>query len=182
MVIKMSTHEERIRRKPLKTNIVPAAACDEKFMRIALLEAESAEKSGEVPVGAIVVYSGEIISSAHNQCEGGHSALLHAEMEALRMACEVRHSWRLHGCTLYVTLEPCPMCAGAIINSHIDRVVFGAKDSSAGAFGSVINLTSYPVGFKPKLTAGVLKDECAGMLQHFFYELRNKKTKAETND
>ncbi len=175
MPIDMSTHEERIRRKPIKTNTVPASACDENFMRMALSEAEMAEKSGEVPVGAIVVYNGAVIASAHNRCENGNSALLHAEMEALRMACETRHSWRLRGCTLYVTLEPCPMCAGAIINSHIDRVVFGAKDSSAGAFGSIINLTGYPVGFKPKLTGGVLKDECAEILRHFFSKLRNKK-------
>ena len=103
-------------------------------------------------------------------------------MEVIRMACAARKSWRLHGCTLYVTLEPCPMCAGAIINSHIDRVVFGAKDSSAGAFGSIINLTNYPIGFKPKLTGGVLKDDCAEILRHFFSKLRNKKKRTISND
>lgn len=101
----MSTHEERIRRKPLKSSTVPASVCDEKFMRIALSEAKSAEKSGEVPVGAIIVYNGAVIASAHNRCEDGNSALLHAEMEVIRMACAARKSWRLHGCTLYVTLD-----------------------------------------------------------------------------
>ena len=117
-------------------------------------------------VGCVVVKNDEIISEGYHEKIGG----FHAERNALTNCKE-----DTTGAELYVTLEPCPMCAGAIINSHIDRVVFGAKDSSAGAFGSIINLTNYPIGFKPKLTGGVLKDDCAEMLRHFFSELRNKK-------
>ena len=145
------------------------------FMQMALNEAFLAEQCCEMPVGAIVVRNGVVIGKGHNLRNELHDPTLHAEIVAIRQACECISDWRLDDCDIYVTLEPCPMCAGAIINSHIDRVVFGAKDSSAGAFGSIINLTNYPIGFKPKLTGGVLKDDCAEMLRHFFSELRNKK-------
>ena len=169
----MSTYKERIaqkkRRKPL---FMPAEPYDEKYMRLAIEQAEKAARLGEVPVGAVIVHNRAVISSAHNRCEAGKSAFLHAEIEAMRTACENLGGWRLDRCTLYVTLEPCPMCAGAIINSHVGRVVYGTKDPAAGAFGSVINLADYPLGYKPKLTCGVLGDRCAEVLQDFFSEIR----------
>lgn len=172
----MSTYEKRMRQRiTAKTYIKAPTADDERFMRLALAEAEKAREIGEVPVGAVLVFDGEVISAAHNRCESGNSALLHAELETVRMACEAGKNWRLCNCTLYVTLEPCPMCAGAIINSHIARVVYGAKDASSGAFGSVINLNTYPLGFRPKLTAGVLYDECSEILRCFFAELRARR-------
>ena len=137
-------------------------------MREALREADAAAEAGEVPVGCVVVYDGEIISRGRNTREGEKNALCHAEISAIDGACRARGGWRLFGCTLYVTLEPCPMCAGAIINARFDRVVYGAKDASMGAFGSVLNMCSYPLGGKPEITSGVLADECSDRLRRFF--------------
>ena len=144
---------------------------DEKYMLLAIDEAKKAENEDEVPVGAIIVRGGEVIASAYNTREYGKNALYHAEIKAIDAACKKLGGWRLVGCTMYVTLEPCPMCAGAIINARVERVVFGAPDHKAGAFGTMINLTDYPL-FKPEIVGGVLKDECAQMLSSFFKKKR----------
>ena len=140
---------------------------DEEFMSLAISEAEKARDEDEVPVGAIIVRNGEVIARAYNTREYGKNALYHAEIKAIDEACKVLGGWRLVGCTMYVTLEPCPMCAGAIINARIERVVYGAPDHKAGAFGTMINLTDYPL-FKPQITSGVMQEECAKMLSDFF--------------
>lgn len=142
------------------------------FMKEALKEASAASEHGDVPVGAVIVSNGEIIARAHNERELGGSAISHAELLAIDRACRKKGSWRLSDCTLYVTLEPCPMCAGAVINSRIGRVVYGAKDARAGAFGSLIDLRSYPFNHKPKCTCGVLRRECAEILRIFFEKKR----------
>lgn len=144
---------------------------DEIFMRLALDEAEKARVEDEVPVGAVIVRGGEVIASAYNTREYGKNALYHAEIKAIDEACKKLGGWRLVGCTMYVTLEPCPMCAGAIINSRIERVVYGAQDHKAGAFGTMLNLTDYPL-FKPQILGGVLGDECASILTSFFKNKR----------
>lgn len=148
------------------------------FMKKALDEAKIAFAKGEVPIGAVIVKNGEVIASAHNLRETDHSATAHAELLAIQKACEVLGGWRLSGCELYVTLEPCPMCAGAIINSRIDRVVFGSKDEKAGACGSVMNLFAADFNHRPKLTVGVLEEECSSILKEFFASLREKKRKS----
>ena len=145
---------------------------DEKYMNIALDEAKKAFDEGEVPVGAVIVKGGEIIAVAHNNREATNDATGHAETLAIRKACEDIGSWRLEDCELYVTLEPCPMCMGAIINSRIKRVVYGAKDAKAGACGSLVNLTSYPFNHKPLIDHEVMADECAQILSDFFYSKR----------
>ena len=145
---------------------------DEEYMSAALSEAVMGATIGEVPVGAVIVKDGEIIAAAHNMRENGGGAAAHAEMLVINEACEAIGSWRLSGCELYVTLEPCPMCAGAIINSRLDRVVFGAKDPRMGAMGSVIDLNNYPLGHKVKVESGVLAEESLGLLSEFFKEKR----------
>ena len=153
---------------------------DELFMLEALKEAElaasndEAEKAraeDEVPVGAVIVRNGEILTRAHNTREKDKNPLYHAEIKSINEACQILGGWRLVGCTLYVTLEPCPMCAGAIINSRIERVVYGAPDHKAGAFGTMINLTDYPL-FKPQITSGILADQCSRILSSFFKRKR----------
>ena len=150
------------------------AELDRFYMSEAMKEARIAESEGEVPVGAVIVRDGEIIGRGHNTREYGKNALGHAEIAAIDQACKRLGGWRLTGCTLYVTLEPCPMCAGAIISARVPRVVSAVKDAKAGAFGSVINLNSYPLNHKPKLTFGVLSDDASSMLSGFFSNLRVK--------
>ena len=142
------------------------------FMREAIIEAEKAAAIGEVPIGAVIVRNGEIIARAHNERETGKDATRHAEIIAIEKACAALHGWRLIGCDLYVTLEPCPMCAGAIVNSRIVRVIYGASDLRAGAFGSVLNLNDYPLNHKPEIIGGVLADECLAPIQAFFKKKR----------
>ena len=144
---------------------------DTDFMRLALLEAQKARDEDEVPVGAVMVRNGQVIASAYNTREYGKNALYHAEIKAIDAACKALGGWRLVGCTMYVTLEPCPMCAGAIINARVERVVYGASDYKAGAFGTMLNLTDYPL-YKPQITSGVLADECASILTDFFKKKR----------
>lgn len=144
------------------------------FMQAAIEQAMLAAGEDEVPVGAVIVKDGEIISRGRNRRELGKNALYHAETEAIDNACKALGGWRLMGCTLYVTLEPCPMCAGAIINSRIERVVFGAYDKKAGSCGSVVNLFELPYNHKPELSGGVLEEECAELLSSFFKKLRKK--------
>ncbi len=142
------------------------------YMNEAVKEARLAADIDEVPVGAIVVRDGEIIARAHNLRETEKNALCHAETMAVDAACKALGGWRLPRCTLYVTLEPCPMCAGAIVNSRIERVVFGAYDKRAGAFGSVLDLNAYPLNHKPEIVGGVMEEECRTMLQEFFKRKR----------
>ena len=144
---------------------------DEKYMLLAIEEAKKAESEDEVPVGAIIVREGKIVSSAYNTREYGKNALYHAEIKAIDEACKKLGGWRLVGCTMYVTLEPCPMCAGAIVNARVERVVYGAPDHKAGAFGTMLDLTNYPL-FKPEITKDVLKDDCSRLLTEFFKRKR----------
>ncbi len=146
----------------------------EEYMRAALDEAKLAAAEGETPVGAVIVRNGEIIARAHNMRESGRNALYHAELMCIDSACRLLGGWRLPGCTLYVTLEPCPMCAGAIINSRIERVVYGAPDPKAGSLGSVTDLSALPYNHRPEVTRGVLAGECGSLLSDFFAELRGK--------
>lgn len=129
----------------------------------------------EVPVGAVVVKDGEIVGEGFNRRETGKNALAHAELEAIDNACKRLGGWRLHMCELYVTLEPCPMCTGAIINSRIRRVVFGAFDPKAGSAGSVVNLCELPYNHKPEIKGGFMKEECAALLSDFFADLRARR-------
>ena len=146
----------------------------EDYMRAALELARQASETGDVPVGAVVAdQDGRIIGRGRNRREERHSAVHHAEIEAIEQACAAVGSWRLDGCTLYVTLEPCPMCAGAVINARIPTLVYGAKEPVTGSCGSVLNLFEERYGFRPAIYGGVLADECAGVLKEFFEELRN---------
>ncbi len=144
------------------------------FMREALLEAQKAAELGEVPIGAVIVRNGEIIARAHNERETGKDATRHAEIIAIERACAVLGGWRLIGCDMYVTLEPCPMCAGAAVNARLVRVIYGAPDLRAGAFGSVIDLNSYPLNHKPEIIGGVMADECLAPIREFFKSKRKK--------
>ena len=145
---------------------------DERYMRLAIKQAEKAGLSLDVPVGAVIVKDGNVISAGYNRREQQKNALMHAEIEAIVAACKALGGWRLDGCTLYVTLEPCPMCAGAIINARIERVVYGAPDEKAGSFGSLINLAAVKFNHAPRITPGVLRDECAALLSDFFKNRR----------
>ncbi len=145
---------------------------DQKFMEEALALAREAAAEGEVPVGCVIVRRGEIVGRGRNRREGDKSALAHAEIEAIGEACRNLGGWRLWECTLYVTLEPCPMCAGAIINARIPRVVFGARDAKCGAAGSVCSLFSMDFNHHPQVEMGILEEECAALLTEFFRELR----------
>ena len=145
----------------------------EKYMREALELAREAARAGEVPVGCVVFdESGRIIGRGRNHREELPDACAHAEVEAIRGACLARGSWNLSGCGLAVTLEPCPMCAGAIINSRISTVIYGAKEPNSGSVGSVINLFEENYGHRPRVYGGVLREDCAGLLAAFFGKLR----------
>lgn len=147
---------------------------DADFMREALVEAKKAYDLGEIPIGAVLVHDGEIISRHHNRREMDHDATAHAEMLVIREACDALERWRLTGCTLYVTIEPCPMCAGAIINSRIDRVVYGASDYKGGAVESLFNVLSHPgLNHEPEVMSGVLADKCSQIMKDFF-KMRRK--------
>lgn len=152
---------------------------DEKWMRLALEEAKCAAQMGEVPVGAVIVKDGEVVAAAHNTRETEKNAVHHAELLAIDKACARLGGWRLWQCDLYVTLEPCPMCAGAIINSRIKRVVYGACDTKAGCCGSVVDLFSLGFNHRPVVESGVLEEECTALLQTFFEELRRKRKAGE---
>lgn len=144
------------------------------FMEKALALAKKAAGEGEVPVGAVIVRNAEVIAEGRNRREYGKNALYHAEIEAINNACAALGGWRLPGCTLYVTLEPCPMCAGAIINSRIERVVYGAADHRFGSVESVQRIFDLPYNHRPEVNAGVLEAECAALLSSFFKTLRRK--------
>ncbi len=144
----------------------------EYFMREALRLAREAIGDGDVPVGCVVVKDGEIVGRGRNRREADGDATAHAEVEAIDMACAALGSWRLSGCTLYVTLEPCPMCAGAIINSRIAAVRFGAREEKSGCCGSVLNLFEERFNHRPRIYGGLLEGECRALLEHFFQNLR----------
>ena len=147
----------------------------EGYMRMALELAEEAAAAGEVPVGCVIAdESGRVIGRGRNRREEAISALAHAEIEAIAEACRALGGWRLEGCTLYVTLEPCPMCAGAVINARVPTVVFGAREALSGSCGSVVDLFSERYGHHPAVYGGVLEDECAALLRRFFERLREK--------
>lgn len=148
-----------------------------KFMEEALRLAKQSFEEGEVPVGAVVVKDGVIVGRGRNMRENGKNALLHAEISAINEACKTLGGWRLWQCEMYVTLEPCPMCAGAVINSRIKKVIFGAYDKKAGSFGSVVDFNSLPYNHKPQIEGGVDEKECSQLLSLFFQELRQKRKK-----
>lgn len=148
---------------------------DESFMRQALELAKQAAELDEVPVGAIIVKDGEVIAKAYNLREHSKCATHHAELLAIEEACRVLGGWRLVGATLYVTMEPCAMCAGAIINARIPRVVFGAPDLRFGAMGSLLDLSSLPLNHKPRVLGGVLLEETRDVLSSYFKRKREKK-------
>ena len=145
---------------------------DERFMEEALKLAREAFEDGEVPVGCVIVRGDEIVGRGRNRREKGKSALAHAEVEAISEACRNLGGWRLWECTLYVTLEPCPMCAGAIINARIPKVVYGAADQKAGSCGSVCDLFGMAYNHHPVVEQGLLEEECSALLRDFFSELR----------
>ena len=148
---------------------------DIEIMKTALSLADEAAKDDEVPVGAVVVKDGEIVSVGRNRREKGKNALCHAEIEAINSACEKLGGWRLWQCEMFVTLEPCPMCSGAIINSRIKKVTFGAYDKKAGCCGSVVNIFDLPFNHKPEIVGGFMEEECAARLSEFFKKLREKR-------
>lgn len=152
---------------------------DEQWMREALALAREAAADGEVPVGCVVTLGDRVVGRGRNRRERGKTALAHAELEAIGEACQTLGGWRLWQCTLYVTLEPCPMCAGAILNAHIPRVVWGAADPKAGAAGSLVDLLHMPGCFQPEVTSGVLGGECAALLTDFFRALRKSRAEAK---
>lgn len=145
----------------------------EYYMNEALKQAEIAYEFGEIPIGAVITQNGKIISSAYNRRETGKNALYHAELEAIHKACEKLGGWRLWNCELFVTLEPCPMCAGAIVNARIPKVYFGAYDKKNGACGSYVDLMNTENNFRPEVTGGILEDKCSELIKDFFKKLRN---------
>lgn len=146
----------------------------ERYMRQALRLAEEAAAAGEVPVGCVIVRDGQVVGRGRNRREEKQSALSHAEIEAIRQANAALGSWRLEDCELYVTLEPCPMCAGAILNARIPRVFYGARDSAMGACGGVLNLFMEDFPCSPALVGGILEEDCRVVLERFFRSLRNR--------
>ncbi len=145
------------------------------FMKEAIELAKISADELEVPVGAVVVLNGEIVGRGRNRREKEKNALCHAEIEAINDACKRLGGWRLWQCEMYVTLEPCPMCAGAVINSRIKKVTFGAYDKKAGSFGSVVDFNSLPYNHKPEIVGGVDEEECSLLLTDFFKNLRKSK-------
>ncbi|MGY4688182.1 tRNA adenosine(34) deaminase TadA [Salibacterium sp. K-3] len=149
---------------------------EEEWMKAALAEAEKAEAAGEVPIGCVIVYKDKIIGTGYNQREGSQQASAHAEMLAIREACSFMGSWRLEDCALYVTLEPCPMCAGAIVQSRIPHVVYGAPDPKAGCAGTLMNLLDEErFNHRCTVRCSLMLEECRQLLTHFFQHLRKEK-------
>ena len=155
---------------------------DEIYMRQALALASVAEESDEVPVGAVIVRDGKIIARAYNRRQTDKCATAHAEILAIEEACRALGGWRLPGAVMYVTLEPCAMCAGAAVNARLERVVFGASDLRFGAFGSLINLSELPLNHRPEITCGVMEEECRTILSEYFKRKRKKKSSQTADD
>ena len=161
---KLETPEEKAHRKER-----------ERFMRQAITQAKKAEKLMEVPIGCVIVYEGKVIARGYNRRNTDKNTLSHAELNAIRKASKKLGDWRLEGCTLYVTLEPCQMCSGAIVQARIKRVVVGCMNPKAGCAGSILNLLDMKeFNHQVELTTGVLEEECSGMMKQFFKELRQK--------
>ncbi len=152
------------------------------WMKMALEEARNAFRKGEIPVGAVLVKDGTVIAKAHNLCEAQRDATAHAERLVISQASQTLGRWRLSDCTLYVTLEPCPMCMGAVINSRVGKVVFGAKDPRAGACGSLLALQNYPLEHTPVCVGGLLAEESLCLLRQFFEDKRRQNGKEESHD
>ncbi len=153
-----------------------SGAQDERFLRMALDEAQKGAEEGEVPIGCVIAKDGKAIGRDHNRMETLKDSTAHAEILAIGAACQKLQNWRLDGCTLYVTLEPCPMCAGAILNSRVARVVFGARDKRLGALGSTYDiLNENPINREVEAEGPVMEKECLDLLQDFFREMRAKK-------
>ena len=149
---------------------------DRDYMALALEEARKAFDLGEVPIGAVLVCDGQVVARGHNLREIWHDATAHAEMVVIQDACRKLERWRLSGTTLYVTIEPCPMCAGALVNSRIDRLVYGSPDSKAGAVESLFNVVQHEkLNHRLEVTAGVMEEECAAIMKEFFRERRRQK-------
>ena len=149
---------------------------DERFMRAAIAQAKKAEEIDEVPIGCVITYEGKIIARGYNRRNTDHNTISHAEINAIRKASRKLGDWRLEGCTIYVTLEPCQMCAGAIVQSRIDRCVIGAMNPKAGCAGSILNLLQIAqFNHQVEITRGVLEEECSSILSDFFRTLRQKK-------
>ena len=160
-------------------NAVPDEKADKKFMRAAIAQARRAEKLDEVPIGCVIVYEGKIIARGYNRRNTDLNTISHAEMNAIRKASKKLGDWRLEGCTIYITLEPCQMCSGAIVQSRIDRCVIGAMNPKAGCAGSVMNLLQVAqFNHQVEITRGVLEEECSSMLSSFFRRLRDNKRSA----
>ena len=157
-------------------NAVPDEKADKKFMRAAIAQARRAEKLDEVPIGCVIVYEGKIIARGYNRRNTDLNTISHAEMNAIRKASKKLGDWRLEGCTIYITLEPCQMWSGAIVQSRIDRCVIGAMNPKAGCAGSVMNLLQVAqFNHQVEITRGVLEEECSSMLSSFFRRLRDNK-------
>ena len=148
---------------------------NELFMKEALKEAQIAYKKNEIPIGCVIVYNDKIIAKAHNLRENKKNALYHAEILAINKACKKIHSWRLDECDIYITLEPCPMCSGAIIQSKIKNIYFGAYDHKTGMAGSKANLFDIKFNYEPNVMGGILEEECSMLIKDFFKELRKEK-------
>ena len=155
---------------------------DDNYMKLALEQAQIAEENGDVPIGAIIVFENQIIGKAYNQREQLQDPTAHAEIIALTQAAAFVESWRLHGCTMYVTLEPCPMCAGALVLARIDRLVYGCDDPKTGACGSLYDIVrDKRLNHRPVVTKGVLADECGQLLRSFFEKKRPEKPSSTDN-
>ena len=151
---------------------------DERYMRMAIDAAQVAEENGDVPIGAVIVYQNQVIGRAYNQREQLKDPTAHAEIVALTQAASFVGSWRLHGCTIYVTLEPCPMCAGALVLGRLDRLVYGCPDPKTGACGSLYDIVrDERLNHRLEVTPGVLADDCATLLQAFFQQRRNNNSR-----
>lgn len=144
----------------------------EQYMTLALEQARLAQSRGEVPVGAVLVQNGQVLAACGNTREQDNDPLGHAEIKVIQEGARILGDWRLTGCTLYVTLEPCPMCAGAILNARIQKVVYGASDPAAGCLGSRIHMFDMDLGYRPLVTAGVLAEQCGALMSEFFKERR----------
>lgn len=155
---------------------------DREYMMLALEQAKLAYELGEVPVGAVIVQDGKVIATGYNRRETDKNALSHAEHTAIDNACKALGGWRLPRCTLYVTLEPCLMCAGAIIHARLDRVVFGTPDPKTGAFGSLTDINALPLNHHPIIERGVCEEECSALIKAFFADLRQRKKESKNQN
>jgi tRNA(adenine34) deaminase len=154
---------------------------DEQFMRMAIEAARIAEDNGDIPIGAVIILENKIIAKAYNQREQLADPTAHAEIIALTQAAAALENWHLNGCTMYVTLEPCPMCAGALVLSRMDRLVYGCDDPKSGACGSLYNIVADgQLNHRLEVTSGVLAEQCREQLQNFFQQRRNEKTELKT--